>query len=86
MDKFFGRFIDKKPFDEEGNISLKPKIFDIGQMQVFKKKLPTDIDYQEDQQAGDYCIGFVYNESEELEFIMADFLGGDKLRKVNYDI
>lgn len=64
----------------------KVKIYDIGQMQIFKKLAPDDEDYSPGQQAGDYCIGFVYNDANELEFISADYLGGDGTLKSSYDI
>lgn len=68
------------------NLVAKAKIYDIGQMQVFKKLAPDDEDYLPERQPGDYCVGFVYNEAEELEFISADYLGGDGTLKSSYDI
>lgn len=64
----------------------KVKVYDIGQMQVFKKLPPDHVDYLATQQPGDYCVGFVYNEAEELEFISADYLGGDVTLKSSYNI
>lgn len=64
----------------------KSKVYELGQMQVFKKKLPDEAGYLVEQQDGDYCIGFVYNDADEIEFISADFMGGDKTKKINYDV
>ncbi|MFC3333823.1 hypothetical protein [Flavobacterium palustre] len=75
--------VDKVAFD---NHVAKSKIYDIGQLQVFKKLALNHVDYLATQQPGDYCIGFVYNNAEELEFISADYLGGDITLKSSYDI
>ena len=62
------------------------KIYERGEVQVFKKKLKTDPSYLSGQQQGDYCIGFVLNDNDELEFINGDYLGGDVTLKSSYDI
>lgn len=57
------------------------KIYQLGELQVFKVRNPEDVEYTEQQQAGDYCIGFVQG-----QFINANFLGGDKSLLSSYNI
>ena len=56
-------------------------IYEVGEIQVFKTKLKTDLDYEEGQQIGDWCIGFI-----EGRFINAPYIGGDKLLLTSYNI
>lgn len=72
--------------DAHAVLFAQSKVYELGQMQVFKKKLPDEPGYLVEQQAGDYCIGFVYNDADEIEFISADFMGGDITKKINYDV
>ena len=79
---------DAHKTDETAHVALfgKVKVYEIGEMQVFKKKAVGDVDYTEGQQPADYCVGFVFNENSQLEFISADYIGGDKTQKSSYDI
>jgi hypothetical protein len=85
--------VEKDQFDAHktdmaahSKLFAKAKVYELGEMQVFKKKAAADVDYIEGQQPGDYCVGAVFNENEEVELISADYLGGNITRKSSYDI
>ena len=65
---------------------ITKKIYEIGDIQVFKTKPKTNIDYEEGQQIGDWCVGFVYTPLGALRFINAEYTGGDILLDTSYDV
>ena len=78
--------IDKKL--DKGNytgtaetLSYQSKIYENGQLQVFRKPGTPPDPTNPDPNPGDYCIGFVEN-----QFINAEYLGPNKLLLTSYNI
>ena len=60
---------------------LQAKIYENGQLQVFRKPGTPPDPTNPDPTPGDYCIGFVEN-----QFINAEYLGPNKLSLTSYNI
>ena len=59
---------------------LQAKIYENGQLQVFRKPGTPPDPTNPDPNPGDYCIGFVEN-----QFINAEYLGPNKLSLTSYN-
>lgn len=59
----------------------KAKIYENGELQIFRKPGTTPDPTNSEPNNGDYCIGFV-----EGQFISADYLGDDKTLLTSFNI
>ena len=91
MPKNFIKEILKDYFDEKldkGNyigtaetLSYQSKIYENGQLQIFRKPGTPPDPTNKEPNVGDWCIGFVEN-----QFINAEYLGPNKLLLTSYNI